>query len=181
MEKTTEVPLIRCEKCESVYNLTVITSGIKIKSLFLDCKNCDQQINIIDKTADAYIEQKKKLQPLINRLTQLIIEAKRHIPKNKDDLSEAIQDPKHPFTAAVISALVLLLMELSGFGIFIVMSWILGNLILNPIGWVLIPIVVAITFTHKKSLKNKIMVEFGKLIKDLEEMFNNNEITKNEV
>ena len=56
MEKTTEVPLIRCEKCESVYNLTVITSGIKIKSLFLDCKNCDQQINIIDKTADAYIE-----------------------------------------------------------------------------------------------------------------------------
>ena len=180
MKKTIEIPIIQCDNCGSKYNLGIKISGITITSLLLSCIKCDEEINILEKSSELYSEQKKRLKPLIKRLTKLIIEAKDHIPKNKEDLSIAIKNPKHPFTASVITALVILLMELSGFGIFLVMAWLLGNLVLTPIGWVLIPIVVAVTFTHRKSLKNKRMKEFGRLIKALEEKLNNNIITKEE-
>jgi gas vesicle protein len=180
MKKKLNIPLLQCDQCKNEYNLIVETEGIKLNELYLDCKNCDQQINILEKTSDLYNEQKERLKPLLDRLTKLIIEAKDHVPKNQPDLQEAIKNPRHPFTAAVITAIVILLMELSGFGIFMILTWILGNLILNPMGWVIIPSVVAIVFTHRESLKNKKIKEMGKLIKDLEEKLNNNEIDKEE-
>jgi len=180
MKKKLSVPLIQCDQCKNEYNLVVETEGIKLNELYLACKNCDQQINIFEKTSELYKEQKERLKPLLDRLTKLIIEAKDHVPKNQPDLQEAIKNPRHPFTAAVITAIVILLMELSGFGIFMILTWILGNLILNPMGWVIIPSVVAIVFTHRESLKNKKIKEMGRLIKDLEEKLNNNEIDKDE-
>ena len=49
------------------------------------------------------------------------------------------------------------MLELSGFGVFVALTWILGNLILNPVGWVLIPIVVGVVFHYRDLFtKNKI-------------------------
>ena len=111
MKKKLSVPLIQCDQCKNEYNLVVETEGIKLNELYLACKNCDQQINIFEKTSELYKEQKERLKPLLDRLTKLIIEAKDHVPKNQPDLQEAIKNPRHPFTAAVITAIVILLME----------------------------------------------------------------------
>ena len=58
------------------------------------------------------------------------------------------------------------MLELSGFGVFMALTWIVGNLILNPVGWVLIPIVVAIIF-HNRDLLTK------SKISDLKEQLDN--------
>ena len=180
MEKKFNIPYVKCDSCQNDFNLIVESTRLTLKSLYLKCTSCDHEVNIIEKTSTLYKDQKQKLKPLIDRLTKLILEAREHIPKNKTELDDAIKNPKHPFTATVITAFLILLMELSGFGIFIILTWILGNLILTPVGWFLIPLIVAIAFTHKEKLKNKRMKELGKKIKDLEEKLNNGNIEKDE-
>jgi hypothetical protein len=153
MEKKFKLPLIECKECDSDQDLVVNFSGAKLKKLYIKCSKCNEEINLVEKSSVVLKEQKQKLKHLIKRLSKLIIKARVHIPKNKNELLKAIKNPKHPFTAAVIAALALLLMEMSGFGIFVALTWILGNLILAPVGWVLIPIVVVIVFTHRKSIE----------------------------
>ena len=56
-----------------------------------------------------------------------------------------------------ITILVLFVMEMLGFRIFTAVTWILGNLILSPIGWILtifvVVIVVVIRYRRKEANK----------------------------
>ena len=180
MEKTFKLPLVKCDYCKSDFSLIVEWNGFKLGNLFLKCKFCDNDINIYEKSSNLYKSQKQKLKPLIKRLTKLILEAKEHVPKNKDELDDAIKNPSHPFTATVITSIIILLMEMSGFTIFMVVSWILGNLILTPLGWFLIPVIVAIVFTHKEKLKSEKMRKMGEKLKVLDKKLDEKKISKDE-
>ncbi len=80
--------------------------------------------------------------------------AAKHLPRDRKGLEQAVRDPKHPFTAAVLSALGLGAANVSGFGIFLVISWILGNLILTPGGIALIPVFVMVVRAHRRERLN---------------------------
>ena len=71
-------------------------------------------------------------------------------------------------------------MELSGFGIFMAMTWIIGNLILNPLGWVLIPIIVAIGVHYYSRFKDERFNDLKAAMKELEEKKLKSEISEDE-
>ena len=71
-------------------------------------------------------------------------------------------------------------MELSGFGIYLAIPWIIGNLILNPLGWILIPIIVAIVVHYYNRLKGDKFNELKEALKDLEEKKLKSEISEEE-
>lgn len=85
---------------------------------------------------------------------------------------------KRPFLVATIAVLVIFLMEMSSFRIFQIISWILGHLILSPIGWIGIPIIVFFVIKHKNSKKKDKINLFNNALNDIEVKFNNGEISK---
>ena len=48
---------------------------------------------------------------------------------DKKELAKVIKDPSHPFTASLLAALLIILMEATGFGIYMALTWILGTFI----------------------------------------------------
>ncbi len=62
---------------------------------------------------------------LVTKLSKTIVKLRKTLPKNKDEWSDVIKNPKHPFTAALLSGLVILLLELFGFSIFMALTWLL--------------------------------------------------------
>lgn len=69
-------------------------------------------------------------------------------------------------------------MELSGFGIFVVITWILANLILNPLGWFLVPLIVAIGFTYRAYFKQDKLRELKVKLAELERKQERGEISQ---
>jgi len=166
MKKEMSIPGISCKSCGGSQKLSIHTKVIKISDLRLICQDCGIEEDILVLGAEKYTHSKKEIKRLTKELSKAVIKLRKTLPKNKDEWSNVITNPKHPFTAALLSGLVILLLELSGFGIFMALTWILGNLILNPLGWVLIPLVVGIVFYYRELFtKNK--------INDLKEKLNN--------
>jgi hypothetical protein len=157
MKKRIPIPGLSCKSCGGNQSLSITTNVIKISELRLICQQCGIEEDILALAGEKYNKSKKEVKRLTKELSKTIIKLRKTLPKNKDDWSTIVTNPKHPFTAALLSGLVILMLELSGFGIFMILTWILGNLILNPVGWVLIPIVVAVVFHYRDSFtKNKI-------------------------
>ncbi len=90
------------------------------------------------------------------------------MPRDREDVKEALRNPKHPFTAAVLTGLVIVAMELSGFGIYMAVTTLLAALVLNPVGWVVVPLVVAIAFAYRGKLKSDRLEKLKGQIDDLE-------------
>ena len=166
MEKQFSVPGLTCINCSSNQILSIKTSVIKISDLRLICQHCGIEEDILALGGEKYTHSKKEIKRLTKELSKKIIQLRKTLPKSKDEWSDIVTNPKHPFTAALLSGLVIIMLELSGFGVFMALTWLVGNLILNPVGWVLIPIVVAIIF-HNRDLLTK------SKISDLKEQLDN--------
>ncbi|MCG8552204.1 MAG: hypothetical protein MI799_17515 [Desulfobacterales bacterium] len=160
---------LSCEKCEGRLALFIKPKTITISSLKLKCRQCEWEENILDKGSELYGSTKKKMKDSTGKIAKTLVSLKDTLPKNREEWKEVIKNPKHPFTAALLAGLVLIMMELSGFGIFMVLTWILGNLILNPVGWVLIPLIVAITFKYRSHFKRDKLNRIKKRLKELEQ------------
>ena len=164
MKKQFTLPGVSCDKCGSRLALFINTSNVKISELKIRCKECDYEEDILEKGNEKFEGSKKEIQQVAKEISKTMIRLRDTLPKNKEELVKIVTNPKHPFTAALLSGLVILMMEFSGFGVFMAVTWILSNLILNPIGWVLIPIIVAIAFAFRgyftrnklKSLKERL-------------------------
>ena len=76
---------------------------------------------------------KRSAKAAAKNLSNALIEIKETVPKSREELVTVIRNPGTRFTATLLSGAVLVLMEMSGFGIFIVLAWVLANLILNPL------------------------------------------------
>ena len=168
MRKSLRLPAVRCDNCGGDLTLVVDTSGLKLSSLRANCASCGHSIDLFAEVRGQAARSNSKLKSLSREVAGAIREARTHVPKDREELRQAIQNPKHPFTAAVLTGLVLVAMELSGFGIFMALPWILGNLILNPIGWVLIPVVVAVAIAYRSKLKSERLAELRTRLDDLQ-------------
>ena len=157
MKQQLSIPGITCKSCGGSQNLSITTNVIKISDLRLICQKCGVEEDILALGGEKYIQSKKEVKRLTKELSKTIIKLRKTLPKDKKEWSTIVTNTRHPFTAALLSGLIILMLELSGFGIFMALTWILGNLILNPVGWVLIPIVVAVVFHYRDLFaKNKI-------------------------
>jgi hypothetical protein len=127
-----------------------------------------------------YQAGKRRSQETASQIAKTLLRLKETLPKNKEEWGQVVKNPKHPFTAALLTGFLILLMELSGFGIYVIMAWILGNLVLNPFGWVLIPLTVAIVLTYRSYFKRDRLDKLKKQIKELEIKRDTGEITSEE-
>jgi|GEM_PF-4569519 len=178
MNKKFSIPAVACPECKNELSLKVNVGFSEIKEILVTCKKCTYKLDFIEKTDEAIIHSKEKIKELTKVISDHLVELKDTLPKNTDELKEVIQNPRHPFTAALLAGLVILAMELSGFGIFVAISWIIGNLILNPIGWILIPIIVAIGVKYYNHFKGEKFQELKATLKDLEDKKAKGEISE---
>lgn len=149
MKQSFKLPGISCERCKDKLEVILETSGISITTLKVVCHQCGWNEDILDRGEHVLEESRKQLQGAAQQITKTLLALKNTLPKNRDEWTEVVTNPAHPFTATLLAALAILLMELSGFSIFIAATWILANLILNPLGWFLIPLVIAIVFSYR--------------------------------
>jgi len=157
MKKQFTIPGITCNECGGKKVLHIRTKLVKITELKLICGGCELEEDVLELGGEKYTQSKKEIKRITKEISKSIIKLRSTLPKDKNEWANIVSNPKHPFTAALLSGLVLMMLELSGFGVFMALTWIIGNLVLNPVGWVLIPIVVAVVFHYRDSFtKNKI-------------------------
>ena len=142
---------------------------VKVSELKIKCQQCDYGEDILEKGGEKFEGSKKELQRIVKEISKTVVKLGDTLPKDKDALGKVVTNSKHPFTMALLSGLVILMMEFSGFGIFMAVTWILGNLILNPIGWVLIPVVVAIAFAFRGHFTRNKLNSLKEQLKELEQ------------
>ncbi len=180
MKSNFDLPGIACEQCKGKLALHIETEGASISTLKIKCKQCDWEEDILEKGNYAYEESKKQLKGAITEITKSLLKLKDSLPKNTDEWSQVVKNPKHPFTATLLTGLIIVLMEFSGFGAFMVTTWILSHLILNPVGWVLIPLIVAIVFSYRRYFKQDRLKKVKECIAELDNRRIAGEITQDE-
>jgi hypothetical protein len=154
------------------------TKWLKVDSLKLFCRECYSKQDLLEEAGDIIDDAKEKAKELVEKLSKTLIALKDTLPKDKEQFKDVVKNPKHPFTATLLTGLLIVLMELSGFGIFMVVTWIIGNLVLNPFGWVLIPIIVAVAFAYRNYFKKESLEKFKNKLSNLEKKRDGGEITK---
>lgn len=181
MQQQFDLPGISCGQCKGSLALNIETTGVKISILKIKCKRCGWEDDIFEKGNETYEVGKKRAREAVHQIVKTLLKLKDTLPKDKKEWGQVVTNPKHPFTAALLTGLVILLMELSGFGIFMVIPWILSHLILNPVGWVLVPLVVAIAFLFRRFFKRDKLEKLKVKLKELEHQRNVGEITQEEL
>jgi len=180
VEKKFSLPGVSCDRCQGRLSLHLSVSGFRVKKFFTKCDECGAEDDLAEKAGSAVEGSKQKLKAWGVQISSKLMELKKTLPKDKDEWGAVVKDPKHPFTAALLSALVLILLEASGFGIFVAVTWILGNLVLNPLGWMLIPLVVAIVVQNRNKFRSERIKEIKEKLNDLENEKEYGEITEEE-
>jgi len=168
MKRNFDLPGAACEQCKGNLVLFIETKGINISLLKIKCGQCGWEEDVLEKGSGAYEEGRKQFKKAIAEITKSLLKLKESLPKNIAEWSQVVKNPKHPFTATLLAGLVIILMELSGFGVFMAITWILSNLILNPVGWVLIPLIVAIGFTYRRHFKQDKLNKVKECIAELD-------------
>lgn len=167
MKKQFNLPGVSCEECGQALVLDIETKRVSIERLKVVCTQCDWEEDILEKGSEKFEGSKEHLRKLAKELAKTLTKLRDTLPKNREEWGQVVTNPKHPFTATLLVGLAIILMEMSGFGIFLVVTWILGNLILNPVGWILIPLIVAIAFAYRRYFKRE---QMGKLKTQLDEL-----------
>lgn len=178
MDKEFKLYGVSCEKCKGDMHLIIKTNKMNIESLKAECKSCGWKLNLREKAGKAYEVNKDKAKTISKRVAKSIMHLKDTLPRNKEELKQVVKNPKHPFTAALLTGLLILVMELSGIGVFLALTWILGNLILNPLAWVLIPTIVAIAIAYRHYFKREKVDELRKRLNELEELHNKGDLSR---
>lgn len=168
MKHAFDLPGVSCERCKSKLALTIETKGISITLLRVLCTSCDWQEDLLDRGTQVLDTGKKQLQDAAKQLSKTLLGLRTTLPKNRDEWTKVVTDPRHPFTATLLTGSVIVLMELSGFGIFMLVTWLLANLILNPVGWLLAPLIVAIAFTYRRHFRKAKLDELKQKMQELE-------------
>jgi hypothetical protein len=163
------LPGIACPKCGGKLALHVATRMVSITELKIRCEQCDYEEDILEKSGEKFEGSKKEVQRIAKEIADSIVKLRDTLPKDRDEWVDVVKNPRHPFTAALLTGFAIFMMELSGFGIFMAVTWILGNLILNPVGWVLVPIVVAIAFYFRGYFNRSQLTNLKQELTDLEQ------------
>ena len=177
MDRSMRLPAIGCPDCKAEIDLAIGTAGASIQKLSASCSSCDWKLDLLEEARGQYAVNRDRAKKVSREVARTIAEARKHLPKDRDEWGEVLRNPRHPFTLAVLTGLVLVAMELSGFGIFLAVTWILGNLILNPVGWVLIPLIVAVAVMYRDRLRREKLKALKSKLDALDQQRDSGEIT----
>ncbi|MGD8867964.1 MAG: hypothetical protein PVI01_10040 [Gemmatimonadales bacterium] len=156
MQKNFKLPGVDCPDCAGALRLQIATRRTTLAEARATCARCGWAIDLIAESRGQVGKAKGKVKRLAKSVTDAIVDARNTLPRDRDEWAAIVRNPRHPFTLAVLTGLVLIALQLTGFGVFIALIWILASLILNPLGWVLIPIVVAIALAHRSRFRTEI-------------------------
>ena len=177
MHKSFRVPTVSCSACNGALVATIST---RAPVLEVKCGSCGLPVEFEMMGAHVRDEVQARARILARNVARSLVEVRRTVPKNREELGRVVRNPRHPFTAALLTGVVLILMEMSGFGIFLVVSWILSNLILNPLGWFVIPTVVAIFLAYRRVFARESFERIRGRLTELQERYDRNEISEQE-
>jgi hypothetical protein len=180
MQQQFELPGISCEQCKGSLALSIETTGVKISILKIKCNQCGWEEDIFEKGNETYKAGKKHAEKVTQQIAKNLLKMKETLPKDGKEWGQVVTNPKHPFTAFLLTGLAIALMELSGFGIFAAVTWILAHLILNPVGWVLVPLVVAVGFSFRGYFKRDKIEKLKNKLKEFEHQRDIGELTQEE-
>ena len=185
MNKAFPVPYIDCPDCTKVNNighyiLSTDFTPVGLKELKLRCTCCHREVDLLEAVNRQTLEARQQSSRFGRQVAKSLIQMKDTLPRDKEAIKDVIKTPNHPFTAALLTGLAILAMELSGFGVFAFATWILAHLILNPVGWVLIPIVAAIAIAYRNSFKRERIDELRKEIGILDQSIAGGTISRGE-
>ncbi|UCF20023.1 MAG: hypothetical protein JSU87_01015 [Gemmatimonadota bacterium] len=155
MKKSFKLPGVECPDCGGSVRLEIATRRAGIEVAEATCERCGWSLDLMEESRGQVGKAKDKVKRLARSVSDAIVDVRKTLPRDRGEWATIVRDPRHPFTAAVLTGLVLIALELTGFGVFIALVWILGALILNPLGWVLIPIVVAIALAHRSRFRTE--------------------------
>ena len=178
MEKTFSLPAVSCPDCNAGIDLSIATAGASLKRLVINCTSCDWELDLLEEAQNQYAVNRDRAKKTSREVSRTIIQARQHLPRDKGEWAAVLRNRRHPFTLAVLTGLVIVAMELSGFGIFLALTWILGNLILNPVGWVLIPLLVAVAVMYRNTLRRDKIEALKRKLDDLDQQLQAGTISK---
>jgi hypothetical protein len=180
MKKQFTLPGVSCEECGGNLILEIQTKRVSIEQLRMRCTQCAWEEDLLEKGSQKLEGSKERLRKLAKELAKTLTKLRETLPKDREEWGQVVRNPKHPFTATLLVGILIIVMELSGFTVFLVVTWILGNLILNPMGWVLVPLVVAIAFAYRRHFKREKMKELQDQLDELERKRDAGEISDEE-
>ena len=163
MKKSFKVPGVDCPDCGGTVRLDIATRRASLAVAKTTCERCGWSLDLMEESRGQVVKAKDKVKRLARSVSSAIVDVRKTLPRDRSEWSTIVRNPRHPFTAAVLTGLVLIALELTGFGVFIALVWILGALILNPLGWVLIPIVVAIALAHRSRFRTEIREKLDRM------------------
>jgi len=156
MRKSFKLPGVDCPDCGGAIRLEIATRRTALDEVRTNCERCGWQLDLLEESRGQVGKAKGKVKRLAKSVADAIVDARNTLPHDRSEWAAIVRNPRHPFTVAVLTGLVLIALQLTGFGVFIALIWILASLILNPLGWVLIPIVVAIALAHRSRFRTEI-------------------------
>jgi len=179
------LPITLCSGGNGHYELHYETEaswsgGLKLKEARLECSTGEETIDLLEKADDLTEEAKSKVEDVTERILESLRNLKQDVPTDTDELRAIANDASHPVTATILSGFVLLASEISGFGVFALVTTILGTIVLTPTGWVFIPAIVYVLFAYRKSLKEENLENLKAKIEKLDSKLEEGEITKDE-
>lgn len=179
MRKGFRLPVLTCEApgCTGDLEATVFTSTPYLE---IRCLDCGRELDLGQHGLRLARDVEREARRLAKVVARALVEIRDSAPRTTEDLKNAIRDPRHPFTATLIAGIAIVLMEMSGFGIFMALAWILGNLVLNPIGWVLIVPIIAIVVANRRIFERESFERISDDLKELQSRQDAGELTADE-
>ena len=156
MKKSFKLPGVDCPDCGAAIRLEIATQRTTLDEARTTCERCGWGLDLLEESRGQVGKAKSKVKRLARSVTDAIVDARKTLPRDRSEWSSIVRNPRHPFTVAVLTGLVLIALQLTGFGVLVALIWILASLILNPLGWVLSPIVVAIALAHRSRFRTEI-------------------------
>jgi len=179
------LPITSCGDGNGHYELhyeteTSWSGGLRLKEAWLECSTGKETIDLLEKADDLTEEAKSKIEDVTERILESLRDLKEDVPTDTDELQSMANDASHPVTAAILSGLVLLASEISGFGVYALITTILGTIVLTPTGWVFIPAIVYVIFAYRKKLKEQNLINLKSKIEEIDREFEEGDITEEE-
>lgn len=166
------IPGTSCSEGSGHYELhyeteTSWSGGLDLSEAWLECSDGDETIDLVGEAAELTDDQKEKIKEETNALIRDLGDIDAEVPTNTDELQSIANDAGHPITATILGALIPLVAEVSGVGVYGMVTTILRTVIYSPSAWMYLPAIVYVLFMQGQNL---VGAELQSAHSDIEEL-----------
>lgn len=167
------IPGTSCTEGSGHYELhyeteTSWSGGLDLSEAWLECSDGDESIDLVGEAAELTDEQKEEIKEGTNALVSDLGDIDAEVPTDTDELESIANDAGHPVTATILGALVPLVAEVSGVGLYGMVTTILRTIIYSPSAWTYLPAIVYVIFMQGQNLVGADLQSVSSDIEELE-------------